>query len=175
LAYNYLPRLEEYNEIIHKKIHYGKYFGSFGHGTVSAGTTVNMYLLSPMSKFLHVALPNIDIDSGILRMTWAVGSSVSGGTTISVVNLNQTSNILSAIQEIKTGSTMTAIGTKLYETYIFGMKNFGIFRGREEYVLKTNTIYSLSIYNNYNQDLYYSYTRNWYETTELYNENRKDN
>lgn len=174
MGYNYLPRLEEYNELIHKKIHYGQYFGSFGHGTVSVGATVNMFLLSPTNKYLHIALPEINIDSGILRLSWAVGSTVSGGTTISVINLNQTSNILSSIQEIKTNATMTTIGTKLFETYIFGGKGAGTFRGREEYILKTNTIYSLSLYNAYNQELYYSYVRNWYETEEVYNENRKD-
>lgn len=174
MAGNYIPRLEEYNELIHKKIHYGQYFGSFGVGTVSVGTTVTMFLKSPTNKYLHIPLPDIDVNQGQIRLTWAVGSSVSGGTTISVVNLNQTSAITSTIQEIKIGSTITALGDIIFRTLIFAGKGNGGFRGREEYILKTNTIYSLSIYNDYNQEIAYSYGRYWYETDELYNETKKD-
>lgn len=93
MAYNYLPRLEEYNELVHKKIHQGKYFTAFCTGTVTANTTTTLYLQTPNNgNYIHMTPPEIQITNDTMKVIWRRGGIISSGNDINIVNNNDNSD-----------------------------------------------------------------------------------
>lgn len=170
---NYIPRLEEYNEMIHKKIHYGKYFSINSVGTITTGQSKKLHFKTPISKYLHLVLPNISISEGnaLVKIT-KNPTVITDGDPITIGNHNGTSLIISEVQECHSGCTFSNDGIVLFQTYAFGGKSTSgnIFNIREEYILNLNTSYGLIITNLYNTSILYSHYQSWYETDEEYNE-----
>jgi hypothetical protein len=171
MGYNYLPRLEEYNEIIHKKIHEGNYFTAFCSGQIPANSATYLYLQTPNDgMYVHAKLPEISITNDILKVIWRRGGTASGGTDINIVNNNDCCGNGNSMQIMKFGSTITILNAKLMKEYyiIGGNKTSATSRGNLEYILKSNTIYTLTLENIGNNSIFYSYEREWYEIDEMY-------
>jgi hypothetical protein len=166
-----LSNLEEYNEIVHKKIHGGKYFNIYNIGQLNASAK-NKLLFETSSMFCHVTIPNITISEGILKVTITELPSVSNlGTAVNVNNSNQNSRLTSTVS-CRQGCTFAADGTTIYESYVFGGNKVPGVGGviREELILKLNTKYGIIIENVGNTGLNYALYKTFYETDENYNE-----
>lgn len=166
-----LSELEEYSELVHKKIHRGKYFSINAIGELNAGAK-NKFLIETGDMYLHMTQPALTVDSGVLRVSITLLPTVSNfGTAVGVLNHNQQSSLVSSLLNSRQGCTFSADGTILFDSYVFAGKSPGSnIPAREEYILKANTKYGIIIENVANAKLFYSLFHAWYETDENYNE-----
>lgn len=170
MSYNYLPRLEEYNELVHKKIHQGLLFTSFYSGTIEANTSVTGILQTGNDRYIHANLPDVTITNDIIKVIWRRGGSFIGGVDIPIINNNDNSTKTHSLQSLKMNVTVTSFGTTVLKEYyvIGGNKVAGSNKQGLEYILKPNTTYSLTFENIGNSSIFYSYERIWYETDDFY-------
>ena len=166
-----IDHLDEYNELIHKKIHEGYYYSINTIGNLSAGASRILVFKTPVDKYIHLTLPNIEVDAGRLLIEIFANPVIQNqGTPIRISNHNANSSVVSGITYIQLGNTLSSNGVTLFNSYVFGGNkipgtNIPI---REEFILTPDTMFALKLTNEHNVSQYYSHYQSWYETLENY-------
>ena len=163
LNYNRFDEESEKNvPIEHYKIHEGKMFNIFGNITLSNDET----------KIFSCHTDNVEIHftffmhcTDDFTLSFYEDSNITNGTITPSINNNRVKNIPSSVT-IYEDPTVNNFGTKLFEVSLYGSQAINPSTTRyNEFVLKTNTIYTFVITSGANgTKIFYKF--DWYEDEE---------
>lgn len=144
-----------YNAVInsdHAYIHLGKAFTT----AVNAGSISAVYYIGFVTptvasgKYVHYRPLGITTSANYVGIKLYEGDTFTGGTASPTLNRNRLSSIVTAMQSMVKGVTVTPAGTVLIDTGIGGTgvptaQSGGGGGEKEEWILKQNTSYVLAL------------------------------
>ena len=153
----------------HGTIHDGKHFYINSYVTLNNGETLILALTTPASKKIHFVYEVAS--TGEIIIEFYEGSNISGGTSITPVNNNRNSSVVSEITVVK-DPTVNSYGTKIGELKwgTSGTKFIptigGGFSRTNEVILKISTTYIVKISSGTDGNII-NYIGSWYEWEDL--------
>lgn len=168
-TFEYLTGAVKIMDNDHAYIHQGKYFSVTYQLTILTGATAKVTFLTNSDKSIHYRPASIVASADKLSLNVYEGSSgASGGTALTPLNRNRQSIIATDVV-IKTGVTVTTNGTLIQTAYLPGSTGVGQSRagasagGTNEWVLKTDTLYTYEFINGSTESNVVWVEFQWYE------------
>lgn len=152
----------------HSNIHNGLFFEYPLKVDIAAGESYNISLKTPSSKYIHYRNEKLACSADKLTIGLQELPTIIGGTTVTAINHSRVSSNTSTMV-IKTGVTISTAGTTISIGYIGGGTGTGGNRSggetsqENEYVLKTNSTYAVTIINNSSTSNTVVVSPQWYE------------
>lgn len=152
----------------HTNIHGGLFFEYPLKVDIGAGEAYNISLKTPSNKYIHYRNEKLSCSADKLTISLQELPTVVGGTTVTAINHSRVSTNTSAMV-IKTGVTVSTAGTTISIGYIGGGTGVGGSRSggetsqENEYVLKTNSTYAVTLLNNSSTTNTVVVSPQWYE------------
>lgn len=150
----------------HHEIHEGDHFFVAGVTAMGLNGTIDFLFTTPnTTKWSHMTFSILG-NAGGVNIKMYESANTSGGTAVTAINNNRNSAVTSTATVKTNPTTITTLGTLIYEAESGVNRGAGFIDRAREIVLKQNTSYvfritSLAAANNV------SYAGEWYEHTNL--------
>ena len=152
----------------HHEIHSGSHYLLSGFSTVASGVTNKFTFKTPQTKEVHLVFEV----SGTSQTEFYLheGVTATGGTAVVPINNNRNSSNTS-LSLVTNAPSISAYGTKLYSSS-HGLAGetpakadtSGVVVRSNEFILKTNTLYGISLVSRDNGNII-TFSGEWYEHT----------
>jgi hypothetical protein len=155
----------------HSNIHNGYFFESPRIIDMGAGTVHSIGIKTPEDKYIHYRNEKLSTSADNLRLVLHEGATIEGGTTATAINHNRTSDITASVI-VKSGVTVSSVGTTVSIAYVGGGTGQGQSRAggetsqENEYVLKKDTQYVITLTNSSSGVNTVFVSPQWYEEEE---------
>jgi hypothetical protein len=153
----------------HHEIHEGDFYEAGHIQDISTGAFYYIGIKTPSNKVIHYKNEKVVTSADKVTIGLQEDATITGGTTATVYNHNRLSAKTSSVI-IKTGITLSTAGTTISTSYVGGGTNQGANRigadnvGSNEYILKQNTQYVITLANSSSGTNTVFVSPTWYES-----------